>query len=59
MANPRYTPKPGDRVEGGKKGTKDYDKGRVSSVDRKTKIAMVAWDSLVITPAPFDILRKI
>lgn len=57
MPNKLYIPKVGDRVEGGK--GEDLDAGRVMSVDRKSKIAMVAWDSLVVTPAPFDVLRKI
>ncbi len=59
MANRLYIPKVGDRVEAGEPGTEDEDTGRVMSVDRKAKIAMVAWESLVVTPAPFDILRKI
>jgi hypothetical protein len=50
------TVKKGDRVAAGKSGSEDYDEGRVMSVDRTAKIAMVAWDSLVVTPAPFDIL---
>jgi hypothetical protein len=59
MASRKYIPKVGDRVEAGRPGSEDEDAGRVMSVDRKSKIAIVAWDTLVVTPAPFDILRKI
>jgi small-conductance mechanosensitive channel len=49
--------KVGDRVEGGK--GEDHDMGRIVSIDWKTKVAVVAWDSLVMTPAPLDILRLV
>ena len=47
--------KVGDRVEGGKGD--DHDTGRVVSIDKKARVAIVAWDSLVMTPAPLDILK--
>lgn len=53
------TLKIGNRVEGGKSGTEDYDRGRVMSVDARAKIANVAWDSNVITVATFDSLDVI
>lgn len=51
--------KVGDRVEGGKSGTKDYDRGRIVAIDARAHVATVAWDSLVMTPAPLDILHLI
>jgi hypothetical protein len=44
----------GDRVEGGKSGTDDYDRGRVVRIDRKSKIAEIMWDQGVVTSATFD-----
>lgn len=48
--------KENDRVEGGTRGTDDWDTGRVSGVngDRVT----VAWDSLVETTQHADLLRR-
>lgn len=46
----------GDRVEGGK--GEDHDTGRVERID-SLKMAFVAWDSGVKTPAPICDLRVI
>lgn len=51
--------KVGDRVEGGKVGTEDYDRGRIVSINKRAKVAEVAWDSMVRTCAPFDTLRHV
>ena len=45
----------GDRVEGGKYGTEDYDTGRVVAIDGD--VVTIAWDTLVQTTAPADALR--
>lgn len=50
--------KVGDRVEGGKKGTEDYDRGRVDIIHPDGQVT-VSWDSLVVTTQPADLLRKI
>lgn len=47
----------GDRVEAGRKGTDDYDKGRVVKI--RGRMADVAWDSGVTTPAPVSDLRPL
>jgi hypothetical protein len=59
MARRRRTRKlkVGDRVEAGK--GEDHDMGRIVSIDPKTHVAIVAWDTLVMTPAPLDILRLV
>lgn len=44
----------GDRVEGGKSLTEDYDRGRVRAVDRRAKTAEVVWDTQSITIVTFD-----
>ena len=45
----------GDRVEGGKPGTEDYDTGRVLAIT--ADMATVGWDSGVRTDAPLSSLR--
>jgi hypothetical protein len=53
----RRTFKVGDRVEGGKPGTEDFDTGRIVEINRRAKVATVTWDSFQTTHAPIDILR--
>jgi hypothetical protein len=53
------TLKLGQRVEGGRTKTADYDRGRIIEVDRKTKTARVMWDSGVIAPRTFDAVEVI
>jgi len=43
----------GDRVQAGK--GEDFDTGRIVSIDAKTHVAVVAWDTLVMTPAPHGV----
>lgn len=47
----------GERVEGGKPGTEDEDSGVVHSVSDDGLVAMIGWDSEVVTPADVASLR--
>jgi len=49
----------GQRVEGGKSKTADYDRGRVFQTDPKSKTAHVVWDSGVSTQVTFDSVEVI
>lgn len=51
---PRF--RPGDRVEGGKPGTEDFDRGVVRGT--RPGAARVGWDSGVETWTPLDLLRR-
>lgn len=46
--------KVGDRVQGGKGD--DYDTGIINSIE--DGMAVVAWDSHVVTPCPVELLKK-
>lgn len=46
-----------DRVEGGQRGTEDYDTGRVDAIDGDN--VTVSWDSLVVTTQHINTLRRL
>lgn len=48
----------GDKVDGGKPGTDDFDTGSILEVDINGTKAYVGWDCGVSTWTPFSTLRK-